>query len=87
MKRIWKFKLTEQFTELQLKYYGVVHVGHQDGAVTIWVLVGDDPQEGRVKFRLVMTGEDFPEGVFMLTHLGTVQLPSGYVVHVFQDAT
>ena len=59
----------------------VVHVGEQDGVVTLWVEhVLNVPQVGRI-FEVMVTGEQFAYPV--ASHVGSVQMPTGLVWHVY----
>lgn len=85
---VWKFPAPASFgadgTFMVLMPAGSVPVScqQQRGDLMIWAMVAPkEPQRGH-RFRIVMTGEEFPQ-----EHLGkflaTVQLPNGIVAHLF----
>lgn len=58
----------------------VLHVGEQDGLVTIWNVSTEKAREFDA-FAYVGTGDEPPPDC---THIGTVQMKSGSVWHVYR---
>lgn len=87
MKRIFKYRppgITDRFTlDLSLGAK-VLHVGGQDDAPTMWVLVDDEQATERREFRIFGAGhvipeEDVPRLVYHGTWVGPV-----FVWHLFE---
>lgn len=89
MKVIWKFGLTPERGSDRCMLplpcdREVLSVGSQDGGVVIWAAV--DPDDSRyevAQFVIAGTGEPLPTGV----RRGTVQMPDGFVWHVFEQVS
>ena len=84
MKRIWKYAFeVEDFVRILMpKGSEVLHVDVQRGDATIWVLANpDNPKEERT-FRIVGTGNPFPDANDM-KYIATFQQPP-FVWHVFE---
>jgi hypothetical protein len=63
----------------------VLDVQMQNGAITVWALVPQGPVRPH-RIYLFGTGFDVPSSsLTTLTHIGTVQTPSGFVWHLFTD--
>ncbi len=62
----------------------ILHVGEQNGQITVWADV--DPHAGLVlrKIRIVLTGDRVPNGCGVEHHIGTVFI-DGYIYHIFDD--
>lgn len=60
----------------------ILSVGEQSGKLVVWIQVDPERREGRVPFCIRGTGQtiDGTEGRF----IGTVQMKSGLVWHVFE---
>lgn len=90
MKRVHQFKLSAAVTSIDLpRDRQVVLVGHVDGVVTIWIEHDDELRWTLPRrFTLVPTGEPIPEGtddvVGPTEHVGSTQLPTGEVWHVYE---
>jgi hypothetical protein len=85
---IWKYRITSQDMVLALPGPGAwpLHVGLQPGhtgepELMLWSQVNPGGPKIVWQIRVVMTGEEMPDGD--LRHLGTVQRPDGIVCHVF----
>jgi hypothetical protein len=82
MSEIWKFPLEAFDQEVRVPLGAkVVHVGHQDGVPTIWVVVDPTQQKQVRRFCTVGTGQMLPEGA---AYHGTVPMPNGLVWHVLE---
>lgn len=91
MSVIWRFVLDVSLNGrylLEVPYVLEVPVvreffdaGEQDGQIVLWAAV--DPGNGReeVSFTVVGTGWELPDGHYR----GTVQMPDGFVWHVFEQ--
>lgn len=90
MKRVHQFKLDTTVTHIDLpRDRQVVFVGYVDGFVTIWIeYVRDGAWVLPRRFTLVATGAPIPEGtddvVGPAEHVGSTQLPTGEVWHVYE---
>lgn len=89
---IWKFPIDPQgeFVVKAPTSLRVLSTGVQGGQPFFWASLNPKDPEYIFKFRVVMTGEDFPDDVadpdFWRFH-GTLQLMSGIgpiVIHLFQ---
>jgi hypothetical protein len=83
MKTIWKYKLAPR-TELEMPAGAVVlTVGAQGEDVVIWALINSDAQNTEKRTFVDMgTGHHAPEGTMQF--IGTVQVDSGLVFHIFE---
>lgn len=61
----------------------VVHVGEQEGGLTVWVRHGV-PGTAKQTLRLAVVGTGHPIADWGWTSVGTVQMRDGYVWHVLQ---
>lgn len=85
--QVWKVSLTAQvgdaaFTEHELpKGFETLHVDVQYGIITLWVEVDTKATQIPVKFWVIGTGRDVPDG---LRFIGTALMANGQLVaHVY----
>lgn len=80
---IHKLTLDEMTKTVQLPYaLDFLSVGEQDGMVVCWYQF-DDTTEKKWKFTLTVVGTGQPHASDIGGHIGTVQMKSGLVWHVF----
>lgn len=65
------------------RYAKIVHVGEQEGVLTLWAAAQPWPEEVRT-FHVIGTGENVIAGT---EFRGTVQMRNGLVWHVFEEAS
>lgn len=84
MRTIWKHPLTlgEQLVPMRFGS-ALLHVGEQNGQLTVWFHVPDD-KAAPVPRRIVVVGTGHDCSLVPIQqHVGTVQMRSGLVWHVF----
>lgn len=85
MRQVWKFPFSAAREQFQWPRGGkVLHVDHQDGVPTLWVLVDDDPNrdgDDIREFVIVPTGAELHRHA--TTHIGSL-LVGPLVFHVFE---
>lgn len=85
IRKIWKYELGVGVTELEIPMDARrLGVGNQQNRPVLWMLVNQENELEKRKFRICMTGAeyDFEE----LGYIGTVLVDDGaYVLHVFED--
>ena len=80
---VWKFRLLEPVSEFRINgFKKVLDVQLQDGVPVLWVIANADEPPVVVGVRMIETGVRF-DGVDDEEYIGTVQMPTGSVVHVF----
>ena len=82
MRTIYKFALAssghvEASADAQIR-----HIGEQNGTLFAWIEVDPSKDIRSYRYRVVGTGHDIPED---LPYVDTVNMPSGFVWHVFFD--
>jgi len=86
LKVIWKNQLEKMgmnFVTLPADSIPL-HVGEQDGRLTIWSEVHPNRQSVQKPFLVVGTGEPISENVGIRDYIGTVRMPDGLVWHVYE---
>lgn len=89
--RIWKFPLPTDTSVIEVAMPAgfPLSLQLQDGVPCLWAVVLPETAEAGERlpqrFVWVMTGQPVPDeiGVFANAFIGTVQLPSGIVLHLF----
>lgn len=85
MKTIWKFTLErtdKQYVDRMPATAKVIHVGMQDGKITLWAIVNPNDVTLPRCYRIVGTGNPFPDAD-KWAHIGTV-FDGPFVWHVFE---
>ena len=84
MYRIYKYDVSpDEFILDMPKGARILDVQTQLHGVVIWALVDtSDPKESR-RFLTVETGQGLPDSINEYIYIGTFQLPSGLVFHLF----
>jgi len=86
MKTIYKYPLRiqgHQILELPKDQAQILHVGEQNGSITVWAIINTEQEEMEShNVWIYGTGHDI-EDAEKLKHLGTVQMRDGLVWHVF----
>lgn len=63
----------------------ILAVGEQHGVLMLWAAVNPDAEHTETRhFRVIGTGQRW-KSEHPLTHLGTIQTPTGYVWHVAEE--
>lgn len=83
---IWKFELREVgINSIEMpKGAEPLSVGQQGGQLVIWAVVNLDAGTTIRHFRVVFTGKPLARSEGVYAFLGTVQMPNGLVMHVFE---
>lgn len=85
MKKVFKYPLDYAEVNVVPMIAGanIIHVGAQNGIVTMWALVSDaDSIESR-RFRIIGTGHELPKDI-ALDHIGSCVIEP-FVWHVFEE--
>lgn len=87
MKRIFKYPLKIEDEQIVLIGGGgrVLSVGVQDNRLFVWALVDQSYSAAPVHFYIVGTGNPANHVASHMRFIGTVQMPSGLVWHVFVE--
>lgn len=84
---IYKYPLTQDFTAVQTVIMPagaqVLHVGEQHGMLCVWAMVRQDATPVNYKFFVLGTGQSIDHLEFDVKFLGSVQMSTGLVWHVF----
>jgi hypothetical protein len=88
MKAIYKYKLEikdKQTIEMPPVDF-ILHLGEQDGELYIWVMVDlEIPKLIPMEFKILGTGQPTKDpDLGLLSYIGSVQMKSGLVWHVFE---
>lgn len=85
MQTIWKFKLElGNRTKVTMPLGSrVISVSNQQNDLVIWALVTPNKLLTTKTFRIAGTGHDLEEDEEMV-FIGTVQMPVGFVWHIFE---
>jgi hypothetical protein len=86
--RIWKYplKITDEQDVLIPRRYRARSVGLQDGGAQLVMWVHVDESFERIPVRVYVVGTGNPANVPLTTRfIGTVQMPNGFVWHVFVE--
>lgn len=87
---IYKYPLAQDPTQLQLVSMPanakLLHVGEQYGELYAWAMVQPDATKVDYKFFVLGTGVSIDHLEMNVKFLGTVQMSSGLVWHVFYKA-
>ena len=62
-----------------------LHVGEQNGVLCLWARVDQEKESFPHRVRILGTGHVWPLGLSAENYVGTVQMQSGLVWHVFVD--
>lgn len=84
-KFVWKYTLDLKDTqEIMLPYHHeILSLQMQNDQITIWVLVNPNDILSGTKFRIIATGQEIEDNMKNEKFIGTVQLVSGLVFHVW----
>lgn len=87
---VWKFPISPGAFQVELPMGAeILSVQFQDSTFgqgpQLWALVDPDAPKVSVRMLSVMTGESFTiNDHYVLDHVGSMQSPSGIVIHVFK---
>ena len=83
MLTIYKYPILPSTTISMPRGAVIRHVGEQSGTVYVWAEVWDDRPDVTRRFCVVGTGAEAPVCVAPAKFIGTVQMKSGLVWHVY----
>lgn len=85
--KIYKYPLVQDPTGLQLvempAHAKMLHVGEQHGQLYVWAMVIPEATKVNYKFFVLGTGTDIGHLEMACNFLGSVQMSTGLVWHVF----
>jgi hypothetical protein len=87
-KQIFKYPLHSVTNEQKLylpKGYTILSVGEQNETIMVWASVNREAETQEVIIRVVPTGGQIFDELALHIFLGTVQMKSGLVFHVFKQ--